>query len=312
MGSEFTIQKLLETKTAVLFPVPAGETVQSAASVMAGQDINLLVVTGDHGKFKGVLFERDLVGAIALGEGSDGKKVEDIYTSEVLTCGPGDDPHDVITAMNETGHRHMPVVEDGTLHGIVSLNDLTQHILREVDAAYTGVPTMDRDEEDEAGAVEWEARDWGPGRAEELLANGMTGTFQQLTTDDWKALIGKAEYRIFGTNDVILEQGAVSEALYIIANGKVWIEPTDGTLSWRLARLGSGAVFGEMSLLDHSPAAANVVASGQVEILYVTGDEVAALAKSDPEFASRFYQCLAISLSGRLRATNDLVRKIRR
>ena len=229
----------------------------------------------------------------------------------MVTCAPDDDPHDVIATMNETGHRHVPVVEDGTLHGIVSLNDLTQHILREIDAAFsTGLPSVERDQAEAAGAVQ--ARAWGPDRAEELLANGMTGTFRDLTSGDWKALIGKAEYRLFGANDMFLEQGAVSAALYIIANGKVWVERTDGTKTWQLARLGSGAVFGEMSLLDHSPAAANVVANGQVEILYVTGAGVAELAENDAEFASRFHRCLAIALSGRLRATNDLVRKIRR
>ena len=78
MASEVTIQKILQTKTAVLFTVPATDTIQAAALIMAGQDIGLLVVTGGGGKFKGAVFERDLVTAMAIGDGSDAKTVEDI------------------------------------------------------------------------------------------------------------------------------------------------------------------------------------------------------------------------------------------
>ena len=87
-------------------------------------------------------------------------------------------------------------------------------------------------------------------------------------------LIGKAEYRRYTFNDVILAQGAVGEALFIITDGEVRVECSDTKGTWQLARLGSGAVFGEMSMLDRSGATANVVADGQVEILTVSGPEL--------------------------------------
>lgn len=149
---------------------------------------------------------------------------------------------------------------------------------------------------------------WAPHRTEELLRKAMSGTLNQLTTEDWETLIAKAEYRRYTFNDVILTQGAVSEALFIITDGEVRVERSDSSGTWQLARLGTGAVFGEMSMLDKSGATADVVADGQVEILTVPGPALEALAASDLGFSSRFYRSLATTLSRRLRATNEIVR----
>ncbi len=150
---------------------------------------------------------------------------------------------------------------------------------------------------------------WAPHRTEELMHKAMSGTLNQLTSGDWETLIEKAEYRRFTFNDLIIEQGMVGDALYIIADGEVRVERSDGNETWQLARLGSGAVFGEMSLLDKSGATANVVADGQVEILCVKGNEVESLAATDLGFAARFFRSLATTLSRRLRATNEIVRR---
>ena len=107
---------------------------------------------------------------------------------------------------------------------------------------------------------------------------------------------------------MVLAQGTVGETLFIIADGEVRVERKDGDETWQLARLGGGAVFGEMSMLDKSGATADVVADGQVEILCVSGVDVEALAAADEGFAARFYRSLATTLSRRLRATNEIVR----
>ena len=149
---------------------------------------------------------------------------------------------------------------------------------------------------------------WAPHRTEELKHKAMAGTLNQLSSNDWEALIGKAEYRRYTFNDLILAQGAIGEALFIITDGEVRVERSDANGTWQLARLGSGAVFGEMSMLDRSGATANVVADGQVKILTVPGRDLDALTASDLGFAGRFYKSLATTLSRRLRATNEIVR----
>ena len=71
-----------------------------------------------------------------------------------------------------------------------------------------------------------------------------------------------------------------------------------------IARLGPGAIFGEMSFLDGAPVSANVIAVGKVEVLRIDGASTKQAMKKDPSFAGRFYHSIAEILVRRLRATS--------
>ena len=146
------------------------------------------------------------------------------------------------------------------------------------------------------------------GRGETLRRKVIAGTLNKMTPEDWNALLHKARRREYRYNDVVLTQGFVGEALYVVSEGEVRVEREDFGRTVQLARLGPGSVFGEMSLLDKSGASANVVADGRTEILCVDGPELNDLTEQDPAFAARFYHSLATTLSRRLRATNEIVR----
>jgi len=82
----------------------------------------------------GVLSERDLVRAMAgHGGNTPSLRVEQVYTRESVTCMPETDVHGAIAVMHEKRFRHLPVVRDGRLTGVVSLNDLVIHLLREAE-----------------------------------------------------------------------------------------------------------------------------------------------------------------------------------
>ena len=66
--------------------------------------------------------------------------VEDLYTRDVVACTPDDHPHDVMATMNTQGFRHVPVVENVAVLGIVSLADVTRYVLREVE--YAALPIL--------------------------------------------------------------------------------------------------------------------------------------------------------------------------
>jgi len=66
-----------------------------------------------------------------------------------------------------------------------------------------------------------------------------------------------------------------------------------------------------MSLLDKAGASANVVADGEVEILYVSGTEIKNVMRKNPNFAARFYHSLATTLSRRLRAANEVIQNLK-
>lgn len=130
------IFSILESRGDEVYATSTDATIADAAEIMGANNIGLVVVTGGDGDFFGVLSERDIVRAIA-DHGADAltKTVEALYTRDVVACGPGDNPHDVLATMNAQGFRHVPVVEDGKVLGIVSLSDVTRYVLREVESA---------------------------------------------------------------------------------------------------------------------------------------------------------------------------------
>ena len=123
---------LAEVKT-----VSPGACLGVAAAELAGHDIGLLVVcdgggcnTGEAGgRVAGVLSERDIVRAIGE-DGSDAldRPVSDVMTREVETCAAFDDIDAVMSRMARGGFRHMPVVKDGRLAGMVSASDIIRYL----------------------------------------------------------------------------------------------------------------------------------------------------------------------------------------
>ena len=99
-------------------------TLAEAAQLLWNGDCGILPVT-DEGKLVGVVTDRDMY--IALGtrnQPASDIAVGDVASATVWTCAPTDDVHVALDTMRERRVRRLPVVADGSLVGIVSLNDL--------------------------------------------------------------------------------------------------------------------------------------------------------------------------------------------
>lgn len=131
-----------------------------------------------------------------------------------------------------------------------------------------------------------------------------SGVLGKLTTGDWQTLFERGERLKFKHDQIILQQGSLGESIFLVADGEVRIEQDFNGAAVELARLTSGAIFGEMSLLDKAAVSANVVADGQVEIVKLESAVVEQLIAEDGDFGNRFYHSLAVTLSRRLRAAN--------
>ena len=106
-------------------------TVQDAAKILVEKKIGLLVVLDGKGPLAGVLSERDVVRAVGKhGAAALTMKVSSLMTpaSVVKTCKPGDHPHDVMGAMTRGGFRHVPVVENDKLEGLISSTDIFRYL----------------------------------------------------------------------------------------------------------------------------------------------------------------------------------------
>lgn len=103
--------------------------VREVVRVLAKHKIGIIAVCDGQGALQGVLSERDIIRAI--GEHNDAAlamKAEAVMTKDAQSCKPEDDPMNVIEAMCKGKFRHMPVVDDGKLVGIVSSKDIFCHL----------------------------------------------------------------------------------------------------------------------------------------------------------------------------------------
>ncbi len=108
--------------------------VSELVDVLGEQRIGAAVVSDGDGAVTGIVSERDVVGALrehaALAEVTVGQ----IMSTDVLTCTPADDIESLARTMTERRVRHMPVVTDGRLVGIVSIGDIVKQRLDELAA----------------------------------------------------------------------------------------------------------------------------------------------------------------------------------
>ena len=129
-----TVADVLRRRTGKVVTTTPGVLLGDAARDLAARDIGFLPVCDAKGALVGVLSERDIVKVLAK-EGAKVAtvKVEEVFTREAVTCAPSTDVHGAIAVMHEKRIRHLPVIDGGKLIGVVSLNDLVIHLLREAE-----------------------------------------------------------------------------------------------------------------------------------------------------------------------------------
>jgi len=98
-------------------------TLSEAARVMRRREVGAAVVTSG-GDLVGIFTERDLLRAIAEGCHPDEKRVESYMTPDPVTLPPDHLPSEAAQIMHDRKFRHIPVVEDGDVIGVVSIRDL--------------------------------------------------------------------------------------------------------------------------------------------------------------------------------------------
>ncbi|HMJ16417.1 MAG TPA: cyclic nucleotide-binding domain-containing protein [Polyangiaceae bacterium] len=118
--------------------------------------------------------------------------------------------------------------------------------------------------------------------------------FSALGVSGLRAMIDVFDMQIVPEGAVIIEEGTIGAEAYVVARGQVEVQRAradaeEGESSAiRLARLGSGALFGEMALLSRSPRAASVIACRPSIILVATKDALDAVVAREPEVGSEF------------------------
>jgi CBS domain-containing protein len=113
-------------RTVMMWPVATVETLASltqVAEALAADEIGALCVV-EQGALAGIVSERDVVTHLAAGANPAHVTAGDVMSSDLITVEPEDTVLSVARTMREAQIRHLPVVEDGLIAGIVSIRDL--------------------------------------------------------------------------------------------------------------------------------------------------------------------------------------------
>ena len=126
-----TVGQLLNAKGTDVWTIGPDATVYEALSMLAGKNVGALVVT-EGGKVCGIISERDYARKIVL-EGRDSREssVADIMTADVKTITRDRTVSECMTTITEQHIRHLPVVEDGELVGLISVGDIVKAVIAE-------------------------------------------------------------------------------------------------------------------------------------------------------------------------------------
>lgn len=128
------VQQILKSKSddAVVTVAP-GTLVADAAKVLAERRIGTVVVSKDGQSMAGILSERDIVREIGKrGASCLSDKVDSYMTTKLITCGRNESADKVLEMMTDGRFRHMPVVEDGALVGLITIGDVVKARLTEL------------------------------------------------------------------------------------------------------------------------------------------------------------------------------------
>ena len=126
------IKDVLHTKGDMVVTVTPEATVRDLLSLLAEHNIGAVVVSDDGTNVSGIVSERDVVRALVRGvEILDGA-VSDIMTAEVRTVEMHDSVDGLMRLMTEHRVRHVPVIVEGSLHGIISIGDVVKSRIGEL------------------------------------------------------------------------------------------------------------------------------------------------------------------------------------
>jgi CBS domain-containing protein len=129
-----TVRRILDKKGRDVITALPSTSIRDLVKVLAEKRIGAVVVTGPGERVVGIVSERDVVRDLArAGASVLDDPVSTIMTRDVVTCSEGDKIVDVMRKMSDGKFRHVPVVVDHRLAGLISIGDVVKHRVVELE-----------------------------------------------------------------------------------------------------------------------------------------------------------------------------------
>ncbi len=127
------VRHILERKGDDVVTTRPEATLEEAARLLKNHRIGALVVTDGNDRVLGIVSERDIVNALAQHGAVCGERpVSEVMTEELAVCTPEDTTDTLMEVMTRQRVRHLPVIENGRLAGIVSIGDVVKSRMEEI------------------------------------------------------------------------------------------------------------------------------------------------------------------------------------
>jgi CBS domain-containing protein len=128
------INDVLKAKASTeVITIAPDATVRDLIKTLAEHNVGALIVSNDGTSVDGIVSERDVVRKLNEDEGILSAPVEQIMTSMVASCEGTDDVHALMKLMTERRIRHVPVLSNGKLTGVISIGDVVKHRIDELE-----------------------------------------------------------------------------------------------------------------------------------------------------------------------------------
>jgi len=139
------VKQILSSKAvAGVLTLPGTALVSEAAAIMSDRRVGTIVISDDDGNSpSGILSERDIVREIGRrGSTCLSETVSAVMTPNPITCGPTDSSDAVLSTMTDRRFRHMPVMDEGRMVGLISIGDVVKARLEELSMEKTALEGM--------------------------------------------------------------------------------------------------------------------------------------------------------------------------
>ena len=131
--------------------------------------------------------------------------------------------------------------------------------------------------------------------------------FVELTPDELALVVGGAKQYLVPENHTFFNMGDSNGSLFVVLSGSVRIERPGTETDTEVAKLDSGAIFGEMSFVDGSQTTAKVSTVEPTEVLELDSSHFNRILTDQPVLSTKLWRNLALELKRRLVSTTDLV-----
>jgi CBS domain-containing protein len=128
------VKSIIEIKGRDVVTMEPSASLDTAAKLLAERHIGAVVVLGADDRVVGILSERDIVRAISeRGAAAMHEQISQVMTRKVATCTFDESIHSIMERMTAGKFRHVPVIEQGKLAGIISIGDVVKHRIMEME-----------------------------------------------------------------------------------------------------------------------------------------------------------------------------------